>query len=296
MDWVPSRLPARAVQQRFRNRDGKGVTVLASFLLLAGCARHYRVDGMVLRVDPLKRTILVSHRDIRGYMPAMVMAFPVKRSAEIAGLQPGARVHFRLAVKGRSAIAERIEARAPSETLPLPPLPEKLAIGAAVPDFSLIDQTGTPVRLSGLRGKVVALDFIYTRCPLPDVCPRLSANFARLQRRFEKRLGVDFALLSITIDPQYDTPAILANYAKLWKANPIGWHFLTGDPVEIEHVAANFGMQYFPEEGSMTHTSETAIVARDGTLAAVVSGPAYAVSQLGDLIAGQLDIGQVETP
>lgn len=251
---------------------------------------------MVLRVDVPKRTILVSHRDIRGYMPAMVMPFPVKRPAEIAVLQPGARVHFRLAVKGHTAIAERIEARAPAETLRLPAPPQRLAIGAAVPDFSLLDQTGAPVRLSGLRGKVVALDFIYTRCPLPDVCPRLSANFARLQRRFEKHLGIDFVLLSITIDPQYDTPAILANYAKLWKANPIGWHFLTGDPAAIEHAASNFGMQYFPEEGSMTHTSQTAVIARNGTLAAVVSGSAYAVSQLGDLIAGRLEDGQVETP
>ncbi len=198
-------------------------------------------------------------------------------------------------MSGNSAVAEHIETRAPTETLRLPAPPEKLAIGAAVPDFSLIDQTGTPVRLSRLRGKVIALDFIYTRCPLPDVCPRLSANFARLQRRFEKHLGADFVLISITIDPQYDTPAILANYAKLWKANPIGWRFLTGDPGEIEHVAANFGMQYFPEQGSMTHTSQTAIVARNGTLAAVVSGPAYAVSQLGDLILNQLEGGRLES-
>lgn len=251
---------------------------------------------MVLRVDLSKRTILVSHRDIRGYMPAMVMPFPVKRPSEIATLQPGARVHFRLAVKGRSVVADRIEARAPIETLQLPAPPQRLPIGAAVPDFSLIDQLGRAVRLSDFRGEVVALDFIYTRCPLPDVCPRLSANFARLQRRFVKRLGVDFALLSITIDPQYDTPPILANYAKLWKADPIGWHFLTGDPREIERVAVNFGMQYFPEEGSMTHTSETAVIARNGTLAGLVSGPAYAVSQLGDLIEGQLDSGQGETP
>ncbi|MDQ6663169.1 MAG: copper-binding protein, partial [Acidobacteriota bacterium] len=70
--------------------------------VLIGCAKHYQVDGMVLRADPLKQTILVSHRDIRGYMPAMVMAFPVRRPAEIATIQPGARVHFRLAVSGHS--------------------------------------------------------------------------------------------------------------------------------------------------------------------------------------------------
>ena len=70
------------------------------------------------------------------------------------------------------------------------------------------------MRLADFRGKVVAVDFIYTRCPLPDVCPRLAANFAALQRRFRDRLGSELMLLSVTVDPEYDTPAVLADYAK----------------------------------------------------------------------------------
>ena len=245
---------------------------------------------MVLRVDPAKQTFVVSHRDIQGYMPAMVMPFTVKRPAELSGLEPGARVAFQLAVTRHSAIARHIERRGESvKAAPLPSPPEKLTLGSSVPDFSLTDQGCQPVRLSDFRGKVVALDFIYTRCPLPDVCPRLSANFARLQRRFAAQLGTGVVLLSITIDPQYDTPGVLAKYAKLWKADPAGWHFLTGSLEEIGRVAARFGMLYWPEEGSMTHTSQTGIIARNGTLAAVVDGPAYAVSQLGDLIASQLE-------
>ena len=244
---------------------------------------------MVLRIDPTKQVMVVSHRDIEGYMPAMVMPFAVKNTRELALLKPGTRVHFELAVNRHSSIAQHIEPRGPAESLKLPGPREKPAIGAILPDFTLTDQNNRPIRFSEFRGKVVALDFIYTRCPLPDVCPRLSANFARLQRRFAAQLGKDLVLLSITIDPRHDTPAVLSGYAKLWKANPEAWHFLTGDESDIERIATRFGMLYWPEEGSMSHTSETAVVARDGTLAAVVDGPAYAVSQLGDLIASLLE-------
>src|SRR5262249_51220814 len=154
------------------------------------------------------------------------------------------------------------------------------AIGAGVPDFELIDQSGAPLRLRDLDGKIVAVDFIYTRCPLPDVCPRLSANFAQLQRRFAGRMGTDLVLLSITIDPQYDTPEVLAKYAKIWGAKLAGWRFLTGSAEEVQRVAARLGMTYWPEEGLLTHTSQTAVIGRDRTLRAIVEGSSYTAGQL----------------
>ena len=75
----------------------------------------------------------------------------------------------------------------------------------------------------------MAINFIYTRCPLPDVCPRLSANFATLQRRFRDPLNRDLVLLSVTVDPDYDTPPVLADYARRWAADLSVWRFLTGD-------------------------------------------------------------------
>jgi protein SCO1/2 len=163
--------------------------------------------------------------------------------------------------------------------------PKPLAVGETVPDFELTDQTGAQVRLSAFRGHAVAINFIYTRCPLPDVCPRLSANFARLARRFGPRV----ILLSLTIDPGNDTPEVLARYATLWKANPENWHFLTGDPAVIRSVASSFGMLYFAEEGSLSHTSATAVIGTGGRLAGIVEGSGYAVSQLGDLIAREME-------
>ncbi len=260
--------------------------VIGAAIIITGCAKHFKVDGMVMSLDAARRTVVISHRDIAGYMPAMVMPFRIKHPADLSPLKPGSRVSFQLAVTKRGAVVEHITTRNSSNpNAPISLTASKLAIGALVPDFELTDQQNLSVRLSEFRTKVIAIDFIYTRCPLPDVCPRLSANFARLRKRFA---GKDLVLLSISIDPQYDTPEVLARYGKIWEANPAGWHFLTGDVRAIQQIGAFFGMVYWPEEGAMTHNSQTAVIARDGRLAALVDGSAYAVSQLGDLIEQQL--------
>jgi protein SCO1/2 len=116
---------------------------------------------------------------------------------------------------------------------------------------------------------------------LPDVCPRLAANFAVLQRRFASNLGKDLMLLSVTVDPAYDAPPVLAAYARRWRADPNGWLFLTGD---VAPLAAQLGEVYWTDEGSIGHNSMTSIIGRDGRLRAVVDGAAYRVDQLEHLI------------
>jgi protein SCO1/2 len=251
---------------------------------------------MVMGMNAAEQTVIVSHRDIPHYMPAMSMPFHVRKPAELAGLYPGAEVEFNLVARKSGSYIERLRRiggnaviEDQGDRIRLPPNPAQIAIGAAMPDFTLTDQLKRPVRLTDFRGKVVAVDFIYTRCPLPDVCPRLSANFARLQTRFREKIGKDLVLLSITIDPQYDTSEVLLGYAKIWNARPEGWRFLTGPDREIEAVARRFGMNYWPEEGLITHTSQTGIVARDGKLAAKVDGSSFAPVQLGDLIERELE-------
>jgi len=263
--------------------------------ILTSCAKRYPAEGLVLRVEREKQSVVISHREIRGYMPAMAMPFRVRDAAQLEGLVPGSRVDFQLEVGRGGAVIRNLRRRASvtegvaddnGRKLRLPPAPQKLSIGAEVPDFSLTDQLSRPVRLAGFRGEVVALNFIYTRCPLPDVCPRLSAGFARLQKRFAAR---DLILLSVTLDPQYDTPDVLARYAKIWRADSARWHFLTGDLPEVQCVAARAGVIYWPEEGLLTHTSETAVIGRDGKLVALIEGSGYSAEQLGDLIALELE-------
>jgi protein SCO1 len=256
---------------------------LLLLLIPAALAHTYAVDGIVLAVDPGAHTMLVSHRPIANYMPAMAMPFRVDEPGVLNALYPGARVAFDLVVDAGRSLARNVRKSGPDGAIPAPK--EQIHIGDPLPVFRLADQSGRTVDADSLRGKVVAIDFIYTRCPLPDVCPRLSANFAALQRRFHAQLGSALVLLSVTVDPEFDTPAVLADYARRWAAES-AWHFLTGD---IGRLAAALGEVYWTDEGSIGHNSTTSIVGRDGRLAALVDGSNYRLDQLEHLIALQLE-------
>jgi protein SCO1/2 len=145
------------------------------------------------------------------------------------------------------------------------------------------------VTQADLAGKVAVVNFIYTRCPLPDVCPRLSANFAALQRRFRDHLGTEVVLLSVTVDPDYDKVAVMAEYARRWNADPRGWLFLTGNPAPL---ARALGELYWADEGTIGHNSMTSIIGRDGRLAAVVEGADFRPDQLAHLVERALEISK----
>jgi protein SCO1/2 len=156
--------------------------------------------------------------------------------------------------------------------------------GDLVPDFELIDQDRRSVRLSQFAGKVVALTFIYTRCPLPDYCFRLSNNFGVLQKRFQDRMGQDLVLLSITFDPVRDQPNALAKYAHTWQANSASWRFLTGPLPDIRNICARFDMNFWPDEGTLTHSLHTVVIDRGGRMVANIEGNQFSAEQLGDLV------------
>jgi len=255
------------------------------FLLLSSCARHFRGQGIVLAVDSPHRMLTISHRAIPGYMEAMAMPFHTETAHDLDGLQPGSRIDFELKVTRSATTVRHVRLQQTGlADVPLPTAEDKIAIGNPVPDFALTGQDGRTVRLSSFQGQLVAVDFIYTRCPLPDVCPRLSANFARLQKRFAGRM----VLLTITLDPRFDTPAVLAEYAERWRADPRQWFFLTGLEDDVRKVAGHFGVIYWPEEGAITHTSSTAIIGRDGRLQALVEGSSFTSQQLIDLVQAEL--------
>ena len=250
-------------------------------LLFASCARHYRAQGIVLAVDRPNQTVTISHRAMPGYMDAMAMPFRAGPAEHLDQLSPGSRIEFQLQVGRKSSTVRHIRVQQTGVAgIVLPKAEGRVAIGDPVPDFTLTDQDGRAVRLSDFRGQLIALDFIYTRCPLPDVCPRLSANFARLQKRF----GGKIVLLSISLDPEYDTQAVLTEYAQRWRADSQTWRFLTGSTDDVRRVAGRFGVVYWAEEGAITHTSSTAIVDRSGRLRAVVEGSSFTSQQLIDLV------------
>jgi len=266
----------------------------------AWSAHQYSANGMVLKVDRLHKTFVVSCQSIPGFMDAMAMPFDVRESKELDGLAPGAIVDFNFIVGSNSSYAKNVRIR-PYESVEQDPLTARrlkllnllsnpamsskpLAIGETVPDFTLIDQQRRRVSLSQYRGKVVALNFIYTSCALPNFCYRISNNFGVLQRRFKAQPGQDLVLLTVTFDPQRDQPDVLGHYASNWKADPASWHFLTGPVSDVQRVTKMFGMDFFPDEGLMDHSLHTAIIDRQRKLVANIEGNKFTADQLADLV------------
>jgi protein SCO1 len=279
---------------------------LSSFLAAhAWTAQRYPVLGLVLSVDRAHNTMVASCNEIPGYMEAMTMPFTVRNAKELDGLRPGMLIDFTLVVEKNSSYPENIRAHVfrSGDTEPLQaqslqvlqrisapePSMKPLEVGETVPDFELIDQYRQIVRLSQFSGKVVAITFMYTKCPLPDYCFRLANNFGVLQRRFATRMGQDLVLLSITFDPIHDQPAVLAKYATTWKADRKGWRFLTGPPSEIERVCHMFNLNFWPEMGMITHTLHTVVIDRQGRVQANLEGNQFSAKQLGDLVETTLD-------
>ena len=160
----------------------------------------------------------------------------------------------------------------------LPEPNRAIALGDAVPDFVLTDQNGRTVRLSQFRGEPVAVTFAYTRCPDATACPMTMTKFAKLNAALAKeRSG---RLLAVTVDPETDTPAVLADYAKRIGADPERWRFLTGDARSLARVAEAFGVLYYPEHGKIVHSQAVAVVDPEGRLAAVYYGSDWEPEQI----------------
>ena len=137
-------------------------------------------------------------------------------------------------------------------------------IGAA-PDFALTSQNGAEVTLGDFRGKVVAVAFIYASCP--DVCPLLTDKMARVQDALGEDFGTRVAFVSITVDPERDTPDVLKGYAEAFDADLAGWAFLTGSPAAVREVAHRYGVAVRPAaDGQVDHTLLTTLIDRQGTM------------------------------
>ena len=272
--------------------------VLRALLVLGvvlsnACARHYSSTGLVLTVDRPGSTVTISHDAFPGFMDAMAMPFELKGSARRVKVAAGDRVRLRLSVKSGRSWLDKLEVVSGTPVdaglQQSPAVPVLVPVGAQIPDFDLVDQTGAGVSLASLKGKVVAVTFIYTRCPLPDYCPRMVENFRAIRNRFSARMNRDLVLLTISFDPKYDTPQMMAAYATANRAGGPGWLFLTGESAKIARVCDAFGIQYFADEGLITHSLQTAVIDRDGRLAATVEGKDFTPRQLGDLVGAVLD-------
>ena len=159
----------------------------------------------------------------------------------------------------------------------------RLAKIGPAPEFTLTTQEGGRLSLRDLRGKVVAVTFMYASCA--DTCPLLTAKLAGIQAKFGPEFGSRVFFVSVTVDPERDTPEVLKRYAEAHKANPAGWAFLTGSPAEIRDVERRYGIyaQKNPR-GDVDHTFLTSLIDRDGILRVQYLGVRFNPDELlGDL-------------
>ena len=227
---------------------------------------------MIREVFPDKKKVKITHEDIPGYMEAMTMMLDVRDTKELAGFQPGDSVSFRMLVTDDDGWIDQLKKTGGPRT-PLPAEPpgfrrvrevEPLAVGDKMPDYTFTNTAGRVVRLSDFKGRALGFTFIFTRCPFPTFCPRLSSNFAEAQSRLKARSGgpTNWNLLSITIDPEFDTPERLKSYASRYKADPEHWDLVTGTLIDITAIGEQFGLQFWrgnPNE-PINHNVRTVIV------------------------------------
>jgi protein SCO1/2 len=256
--------------------------------------RRYELLGQVLRVNKDEGTVTIRHEDIKGFMPAMTMPFKVKDKHLLDRPVRGDLVKGTLVVTDTDAYLVELEVTAHAEIAPggaaglaRPGTEEQpanvLTPGELVPDIRLIDTAGRNLRLSSLRGSVVALTFVYTRCPLPQFCPLLDRQFAAVGSRLRDnaRLRESVRLLSISFDPEYDTPAVLAVHARAVGADGVRWQFATADRPALDALAPRFGLVVVREaDNSITHNMRTAIVDRQGRLTKIYDGTDWTVDQM----------------
>jgi len=272
------------------------------FSVVSQAEQRYQASGLVLSVDRVHKSMVVSCREIPGFMDAMAMSFSVPDAKALEPLDRGALIEFILVVGKENSHAENVRVRGydsaerePAKARRLQALEEalrgsrRLTVGQAVPDFTLTDQQGRTLHFRQFAGKVIALNFVYTRCALPEYCVRSTNNFGVIQKQFQRRLGKDLVLLTVTFDPVHDRPETLRNYANTWKADPDNWRFLTGAVGDVQRVCDLFGVNYVPDEGLFVHSLHSAIVGRDGKLVANLEGNEFTAQQFADLLTSVLE-------
>ena len=273
----------------------------------AGCARTepaktYELTGQVLSVNQEKQLVTIKHEDITGLMPGMTMSFPVTKPELLNGREPGELVRATLEVTdalGRLATIERVGFSAlPTDSNAAAMAGNILDVGEAVPDAAFIDQANRRRSIAEWRGSATLITFIYTQCPLPNFCPLMDQNFAKLQKAIAADAGLKAKarLVSVSFDPEHDTPEVLAKHATRLGADAAIWTFLTGDRATVDKFAARLGVGVLRED-TITHNLRTVLMGADGRIAHIYSGNEWAIATvLADLRAAPTKIAAARLP
>lgn len=250
---------------------------------------RYPLTGEILRIDAARKVLVVRHDPIKDYMPAMTMEFAVAEG-DLALAQPGQRIRAEL-VPGKDGGDFRLEKiwpdeRVAAETVAALALQLRQdthargkgayrEVGETVPDFALYDQSGRVVQSSRFRGKQIMLNFIFTRCPDPKMCPASTAKMIATQQLARAAGVTTLELVSITLDPAFDTPGVLREYASLRGIETANFSFLTGPEAAIRDLLTQFGVIAQFKGDLLQHTLATLLIDANGKISHRADGSAW---------------------
>jgi len=237
--------------------------------------KRYHLVGKVISVDTKGQALVVDHQAIPGFMDAMTMAYPVRDVRILAPLSVGDEITADVVVASDGAYLENIVVtkkgsggKGTSPSGQHEPQP-----GEKVPDFALVNQDGKRIHLASFQGHVLLVTFVYTRCPFPDFCPLVTRNFAQVYAatRKDPALASKVRLLTISFDPEHDTPQVLRAYGETFRetagAVPFDrWQFSVAPEKDLKAIADFFGLEFTPDGGQIVHSLSTTVISPEGTV------------------------------
>jgi len=247
--------------------------------------RSFEVTGVIRDIPKEGGTLLVRHEAIPGYMPKMTMELSLLNTQEVAGLAVGDSIAFRLVARAEDHFIDRIRRIGTTESiavaagqsavgLALGAASDRsdmgpLKLGDAVPEVGFRLETGEAVQISRWRGKAVALTFIFTRCPLPDFCPRMNRHFQEARELLANSVSVggptNWMFLSLSFDSDFDQPAVLKTYASQYREKDAdGWLFGVLGPSGVAMVKPAFDLMVGREAGGFSHNLRTVVIDPSG--------------------------------
>lgn len=282
---------------------------LAGALVLAGCADQstgpaatatdtnrqvFQVKGLLKELKPNGKTVVIAHEEIPDYMVAMTMDFDVKDKNELKGLQPNDFLAFQMVVTKDDGWIEnlrKIPAPAPADagkgitlgsangtneplTFRRSPIVEPLSLGDKVPDYKFTNHFGTPISLAQYQGRALGVTFIFTRCPFPTFCPRMSQFFQKAQTALKAQSNTNWSLLSLSFDPAWDTPERLLRYSTPYNLDSNHWQFVTGDLWTVDGFSEQVGLTFYRATPTSLpeHNLRTLIIDAKGRLHKIYLG------------------------
>ena len=251
--------------------------------------KRYPLTGEIISANPARGTLTVTHDEIKGFMMGMTMEFKVTKG-DLENARPGQRIRAELVIRGNDLSLEKIWPDDAATSAAVAAAAKALAqdttmrgkeayreIGETLPNFTLLDQEGRAVPVSRFRGKQVVLNFILTRCPIATMCPAATFRMMDLQKA-AKAAGIgNLELVSVSLDPEYDTPGVLKEYAEARGIDTANFSFLTGPDLAVRHLLAQLGVIREFEGATIKHTLATVLINEQGKITYRVDGSTWLV-------------------